>query len=447
MFLLPSIPHNPGMEPVDTLILAAHVVPVAPRGVLDDHAVAISRGRIVAVLPTARALERFEAQRVVRLDRHALIPGLVNLHCHVAMTLMRGLADDLPLMTWLNEHVWPAEAKHVSDEFVHDGSLLGMAEMLRGGTTCVNDMYFFPGATARAALRAGVRSALGIIAIEFPSAYAQDVNGYLAKGLATRDAYRGEPLLSFCLAPHAPYTVADEALKRIVVLAEELDLPIHTHLHETLAEIEQGLAQSGMRPIERLRRLGLLGPRLVVAHAVHLEAAELELLAREGVNVAHCPSSNLKLASGIAPVAAMLERGVRVGVGTDGAASNNRLDMMTEMRTAALLAKAASGNAAAVGADVALEMATLAGARALGLGDEIGSIEPGKSADLAAVELSSLETLPCFDVVSHLVYAAGREHVSHVWVAGEARLEERRLAGIDMDDLHDKALWWRGRLA
>ena len=435
------------MQSIDTLICAAHVVPVVPRAVLPDHAVAISRGRILAVLPTAQALQRYEAREVVRLDRHALIPGLVNLHCHAAMTLMRGMADDLALMSWLQDHIWPAEAKHMSDEFAHDGSLLAMAEMLRGGVTCVNDMYFFPEATARAALRAGMRAALGVIAIEFPSAYASDANAYLRKGLATRDAYQGEPLLSFCLAPHAPYTVGDETLKRIAVLAEELDLPIHTHVHETRIEIEEGISRHGVRPLERLRRLGIVGPRLIAVHAVHLDDGELDLLAREGVSVAHCPSSNLKLASGIAPVAAMRARGIRVGVGTDGAASNNRLDLMTEMRTAALLAKVASGDARSVSSAEALEMATIDGARALGLDADIGSIEPGKFADLAAVELSSLETLPCFDPVSQLVYSAGREHVTHAWVAGEARLSARRLATLDPQDLHDKAVWWQGRLA
>ena len=435
------------MQSIDTLICAAHVVPVVPRAVLPDHAVAISRGRILAVLPTAQALQRYEAREVVRLDRHALIPGLVNLHCHAAMTLMRGMADDLALMSWLQDHIWPAEAKHMSDEFAHDGSLLAMAEMLRGGVTCVNDMYFFPEATARAALRAGMRAALGVIAIEFPSAYASDANAYLRKGLATRDAYQGEPLLSFCLAPHAPYTVGDETLKRIAVLAEELDLPIHTHVHETRIEIEEGISRHGVRPLERLRRLGIVGPRLIAVHAVHLDDGELDLMAREGVSVAHCPSSNLKLASGIAPVAAMRARGIRVGVGTDGAASNNRLDLMTEMRTAALLAKVASGDARSVSSAEALEMATIDGARALGLDGDIGSIEPGKFADLAAVELSSLETLPCFDPVSQLVYSAGREHVTHAWVAGEARLSARRLATLDPQDLHDKAVWWQGRLA
>ncbi len=435
------------MQTVDLLICAAHVVPVAPRGVLADHAVAVDDGRIVAMLPTAQALEQYEADEVVRLDRHALIPGLVNLHCHAAMTLMRGIADDVPLMTWLQQHIWPAEAKHVSDEFVHDGSLVAMAEMLRGGVTTVNDMYFFPEATARAALKAGMRASLGVIAIEFPSAYAPDAASYLQKGLAIRDAYQGEPLLTFCLAPHSPYTVGDEILKKIAVLAEELDLPIHCHVHETRDEIEQGIAQHGVRPFERLRRLGVVGPRLIAVHCVHLESAELDIMAREGVSVAHCPSSNMKLASGIAPVAQMRERGIRVGVGTDGAASNNRLDVMTEMRSAALLAKAASGDASVVSAGEALEMATLAGARALGLDAHIGSIEVGKFADLAAVELSSVETLPCFDPVSHLVYAAGREHVTHVWVEGQARLVERRLAGLDEQDLHDKARWWAKRLS
>jgi 5-methylthioadenosine/S-adenosylhomocysteine deaminase len=435
------------MESVDLLILAAHVLPVEPRAVLADHAVAVRDGRIVALAPREEAIGRYDAREVVNLERHVLFPGLVNLHCHAAMALLRGLADDRALMAWLEEHIWPAEARHVSDEFVHDGSLLAMAEMLRAGVTCVNDMYMFPEATARAALRAGMRAALGIIAIEIPTAYAADAQEYLQKGLATRDAYRGEPLLSFTLAPHAPYTVGDETMKRIAVLSEELDVPIHTHVHETVGEIQQGLARNGVRPVERLRRLGIVGPRLVAVHCVHLEDSEIDLFARENVSVAHCPSSNMKLASGIAPVALMKSRGVAVGLGTDGAASNNRLDILTEMRHAALLAKVTSGDAAVVNALEALEMATLAGARALGLEGRIGSLAPGKSADLAAIELSALETLPCFDPASHLVYAAGREHVTHLWVVGRARLAERRLADIDEQDLRDRALWWQRRLA
>jgi 5-methylthioadenosine/S-adenosylhomocysteine deaminase len=434
------------MQAIDTLICAAHVVPVEPGGVLADHAVAVKDGDIVAVLPTADALARFEADEVVRLDRHVLMPGLVNLHCHAAMSLMRGMADDVPLMTWLQQHIWPAEAKHVSDEFVHDGSLLAMAEMIRAGVTCVNDMYFFPEATARAALRMGMRASLGVIAIEFPSAYAPDAAGYLQKGLAARDAFRGETLLSFCLAPHAPYTVGDEMLRRMAVLAEEIDVPIHCHVHETPDEIAQGLAKDGVRPFERLRRLGVVGPRLIAVHAVHMEEGELDVMAREGVSIAHCPSSNLKLASGMAPVARMRARGIRVGLGTDGAASNNRLDLLMEARMAALLAKAASGNAAALPAHEALEMATIEPARALGLDERIGSIAEGKAADLAAVELSSLETLPCYDPVSHLVYAAGRENVTHVWINGRQRLAERKLVDIDERGLEDKARWWQKRL-
>jgi 5-methylthioadenosine/S-adenosylhomocysteine deaminase len=435
------------MRTIDTLINAAHVIPVEPAGaVLPDHAVAVDAGRIVAVLPAAEAAARFDAKSRVQLDNHVLIPGLVNLHCHAAMTLLRGLADDLPLMKWLQEHVWPAEGRHVSDAFVHDGSLLAMAEMLRGGVTCVNDMYFFPEATARAALRAGMRASLGIIAVEFPSAYAPDAAGYLAKGLATRDMYRGEDLLAFTLAPHAPYTVGDETLKRIGVLAEELDLPIHTHVHETLEEIALSQSQHGMRPLERLRRLGVVGPRLIAVHAVHLDDVEMELLARQGASVAHCPSSNLKLASGFAPVARLRARGVNVGIGTDGAASNNRLDMFTEMRTAALVAKAVAGDAAVVSATEVLRMSTIDAARAIGLDGDIGSITPGKFADLAAVELSTLETLPCFDPASHLVYAAGRENVTHVWVGGQARLAGRKLSGIDETDLRDKARWWQRKL-
>lgn len=434
------------MQSVDTLILAAHVLPVEPRAVLARHAVAVSEGRIVAVLPEDEALAAYDARELVRLDRHVLFPGFVNLHCHAAMALLRGLADDRHLMAWLEEHIWPAEAKHVSDEFVHDGSLIAMAEMLRAGATCVNDMYFFPEATARAALRAGMRAAIGVIAIDFPSTYAADPSEYLQKGLAIRDAYHGEPLLTFCLAPHSPYTVGDETLRRVGVLAEELDVPVHTHLHETRDEIEQSRLRHGVRPLERLQRLGLVGPRLIAVHAVHLEDGEMDVMAHEGVSVAHCPSSNLKLASGIAPVAALRARGVNVGVGTDGAASNNRLDVMTEMRNAALLAKVASGDAATVGALEALEMATLAGARALGLDAAIGSLVPGKFADLAAVELASLETMPCFDPASHLVYAAGREHVTHVWVAGRPRLVERRLQGLDAQDLVDKAGWWQRKL-
>ena len=436
------------MQAVDLLVSARWVIPVEPAGaVLDEHSVAVTAGRIVAVLPSAAAGERFEAREHLRLDRHALIPGLVNLHTHASMTLMRGLADDLPLMTWLRDHIWPAETKHVSPEFVHDGTLLACAEMLRGGVTCFNEMYFFPEAAARAALEAGIRAALGVIAFEFPTSYAADADDYIAKGLAARDTFKEEPLLSFCMAPHAPYTVSDKTFVKIVTIAEELDLPIHTHLHETRHEIEESLTQYKARPLARLRALGLLGPRLIAAHAVHLTAEEIEMLAHHGASIAHCPSSNLKLASGLAPVAALLERGVNVGIGTDGAASNNRLDLFQEMRTAALLAKAVGNDAQAMPAHQALAAATLHGARALGLEASIGSLAPGKCADLCAVAFDEPELAPCYDPVSHLVYSAGREHVSHVWVAGEPRVLEKKLVGFENRSLNNRVLLWQNKLA
>ena len=436
------------MQSIDLLIGARWVIPVEPAGsVLADHSVAVDEGRIVAVLPSAQARQRYEAREHVRLDRHALIPGLVNLHTHAAMALMRGLADDLPLLSWLKDHIWPAEAKHVSPGFVFDGTLLACAEMLRGGITCFNDMYFYPEEAGRAALAAGMRAAIGIIAFEFPTPYASDADDYIAKGLATRDSLKEEKLLSFCMAPHAPYTVSDRTFSRIGTLAEELDLPIHLHLHETRDEIEQSLAQFKARPLERLRALGLVSPRLIAVHAVHVTEAEIETLARFGVSVAHCPSSNLKLASGFAPVAAMLKRGINLGLGTDGAASNNRLDLFQEMRTAALLAKAAGNDAEAMPAHRALAAATLDPARALGLEDSIGSLAPGKFADLCAVAFDQPELAPCYDPISHLVYAAGREHVSHVWIAGEPRVLEHRLTRLDQRDLDNLILLWQNKLA
>ncbi|HWA12396.1 MAG TPA: TRZ/ATZ family hydrolase [Burkholderiales bacterium] len=432
----------------DLVIEARWVVPVEPRDTaLEDHAVALTGDRIAAILPIEEMRARCRAASVRRLDSHVLIPGLVNLHTHAAMTLMRGLADDLKLMDWLSGHIWPAEAKHASAQFVHDGTLLACAEMLRGGVTCFNDMYFFPGMAGRAALEAGMRACLGIVLVEFPTAYATDAQDYLRKGLAMRDELRHEPLLAFMMAPHAPYTVSNDSFEKILTLSEQLQLPVNTHLHETLDEIRESESKFGMRPIARLEKMGLLGPGFTAIHAVHLEPAEVALLAQLGCSVAHCPASNLKLGSGIAPVARMLDAGINVGIGTDGAASNNRLDVLGEMRLAALLAKGAQGNAEAMPAHAALRMATLNAARALGLGEAIGSLEPGKSADLCAIDLGTIETSPCYDPASHVVYAAGRENVTHVWVRGELLVEDGRLTRLDDRDLKAKAGQWRARIA
>lgn len=432
---------------IDTLIDARWIVPVEPANcVLENHSLAIQDGRILAILPQTEARKRFYAHDHVQLNQHLLIPGLINLHCHAAMTLLRGYADDLPLMEWLTQHIWPAETRFVSEQFVEDGSLLAGAEMLRGGITCVNDMYFYPQATARAMQRLGMRVALGLLSIDLPTRYASDAEDYLNKGLATRDLLRDKPLISFCLAPHAAYSSSDASLKQIQVLAHQLDLPIHIHLHETRQEIHDSLQQYGLRPLQRLQQLDLLDPHLLAVHAVHLEASEIALMAKHGVSVAHCPTSNLKLASGIAPVAALRAAGVRVGLGTDGAASNNRLDLLKEMNLAALLAKAVSTDARVLNAHEILHMATLAGAQALGLDQEIGSLRPGKAADLCAIRLDETLLQPCYEPLSHLVHVVDRHAVSHVWVAGEKRVENGTLPGLENRELLDIATMWQSRM-
>ena len=431
--------------PADLILLPQWVVPVEPDGALADHAVVVQDGRILDVLPAADAAARYDAAQTLALPGQALIPGLVNLHGHAAMSLLRGFADDQPLMTWLSDHIWPAEKQHVSEAFVRDGTLLAAAEMLAGGITCCNDMYFFPQIAGEAFLQAGMRATLGLIVLEFPSAYASDADDYLAKGLALRDELKDEPLLSFAFAPHAPYTIGDATFGRINTLAEQLGLPIHTHIHETADEIQDSVKQYGLRPLERLARLGLLGPNFIGVHAIHVNDAEIGLLAQHGCHVAHCPSSGLKLASGIAPVAKLIAAGVNLGFGTDGAASNNRLDLFGEMRLAALLAKGASGDAAALPAAAALKAATLDAARALNLDSRIGSIVPGKRADLVAVDLHALSSQPVFDPVSHLVYVAGREHVTHVWVDGTLKLNNRCLVDLEPDDLAARAAYWRSK--
>ncbi len=441
----------PNFVPPQRLLYPRWIIPVEPAGaVLEDHCVALRGGLIEAVLPRADAEARFSSHEKVDLGEHALIPGLVNAHTHAAMSLMRGLADDLPLMRWLEGHIWPAEIKHVSPQFVKDGTLLACAEMLRGGITCFNDMYFFPAAALEAALEAEMRVSLGMIVFDFPSAYGSDPDDYLAKGLALRDQWREHPMLSFCLAPHAPYTVSDATFRKIAKIAGEVEVPVHIHLHETTEEIERSLAEHGVRPLERLQRLGLLGPGLIAVHAVHLTDDEIALLARHGASIAHCPSSNLKLASGFAPVAKVAAAGITLSLGTDGAASNNRLDMFEEMRLAALLAKAVARDAEALPAHAALRAATLGGAAALGLESRIGSIVPGKAADLAAVRLAGPDAgaglMPCYDPVSHLVYAAGRHDVTDVWIAGKHLLRDGIFENAAFSGLDTRSKLWQNTL-
>lgn len=434
-------------EVADLRIDAAWIIPVVPEGaVLHGHALIVRGPRILDILPAAEADARYVAARHLRLTDHALIPGLVNLHTHAAMTLLRGFADDLPLMTWLNDYIWPAERQWVCPDFVHDGTRLACLEMLTGGITCFNDMYFFPEAAVQAATEAGQRIAAGIIVIDFASNYAADPDGYLQKGLALRDALRHHPLVSFCMAPHAPYSVGDRSLEKVLTYAKQLDLPIHIHLHETEDEIRDSVRQHGVRPLARLHALGMLGPDLIAVHAVHLDPAETALLSAHGCHVAHCPTSNLKLASGIAPCAALLASGVNVGLGTDGPASNNRLDLWQEMRLAALLAKGVSARPEVVPAQTALRMATLDAARALGLEERIGSLEIGKQADIVAVDLSAPHNQPCYDPISQLVYCAGRGDVTDVWVAGRHVVRERRCQTLDQAETLARVRHWHDRL-
>lgn len=429
---------------VDTIIEAEWVLPGEPLGtVLTQHALAIQAGIITAIRPIAEVRERFSATQHLKLGTHVLIPGLINLHTHAAMTLLRGVADDRSLMQWLENSIWPMEAKHLSPAFVRDGTMIACAEMLRGGVTCFNDMYFFPESAVQAVLASKIRAAIGMVVFEFASAYASQADEYLAKGFALRDSYAHHPLLQFCMAPHGPYTISDNTFNKIAAQTAETNTAIHMHIHETQDEIKNSLDKYGVRPLARLQALNLLSPSFIGVHSVHLNDQEISLLAENGCHVAHCPTSNLKLGSGIAPIVQMRASGINVGIGTDGAASNNKLDMFSEMRLAALLANGQNG-AAALPAHEALQMATLNAAKALSWDDKIGSLLVGKHADITAIDLSEIETTPCYDAAAQLVYAAGRENVTHVWVNGELLLEDRQLLTIDMADIKARADHWRG---
>ena len=435
-------------QPCDLLIEAGWVVPVVPHGVvLEHHAVAVTAGAIVAVLPIAEARARFIPKEAVSRPDAALIPGLVNAHTHNPMTLLRGIADDLPLMEWLQGHIWPVEAVVIGPEFVADGVALAIAEMLRGGTTCANENYFFPDVQAAVYKRHGFRARVGLPVIDFPTAWASSSDEYFDRAIEVHDQWRDDPLVATAFVPHAPYTVSDANFERIRVLADQLDLPVHLHCHETAQEVADSVKLHGQRPLARLDRLGLVTDRLIAVHMTQLIDAEIALCAQRGVSVVHCPESNLKLASGFCPTGKLQRAGVNLAIGTDGCASNNDLDMFGETRTAALLAKAVAQDASALDAASALHVATLGGARALGFEAAIGSIEPGKQADLVCIDLDHIETQPLHHVISQLIYAAGRHQVSDVWIAGRSKLRARELVDIDTAALIANAKQWRTRIA
>lgn len=436
------------MEQADLIINARWTVPVEPAGaVLEDHALVIRDGRIASLLPQVKARETFACPNIIDRPRHVLIPGLINAHTHAAMTLFRGMADDIPLDQWLSDHIWPAEARWASIEFVRDGTELALLEMIKGGTTCFQDMYFFPDVVAQAAVERRIRAVVGMIVIDMPTIWAQTTEEYFSKGLAVHDQFAGNPLIRTTFAPHAPYTVGDATLEHMRTLADELDTPIHTHLHETAAEVQTAIEKHGHRPLERLDRLRLVNSSLIAVHMTQLTETEIELLAERGVSVVHCPESNLKLASGFCPVQTLQAAGVNVALGTDGAGSNNDLDMFGEMRTAALLAKGISGDASAMPAEETLAMATINGARALGLDGEIGSLTVGKAADIVCVDLSSPACQPVHHPISQLVYSAGRDQVCDVWIGGEPVLADRRLSTDNEADILERAAAWQRRLS
>ncbi len=432
---------------VDLIISAPWIIPVIPADALfPDCSVVIANGTIVAVLPTTEALSVYATDAHVQLRDTVLMPGLVNAHGHAAMALLRGLADDLPLTQWLNEHIWPAEQRWVSAEFVRDGTELAIAEMLRSGTTCFADMYFFPDEIAAAANRAGMRNQIAFPVLDFPSAWARSAEEYIHNGLAVRDDYRDSGLTRIIFGPHAPYTLDDPALQKIALLAGELDAPIHIHLHETRSEVADSIAHFGIRPIDRLRKLGLLTSQTQCVHMTQLSDGDVRHLQETGASVVHCPQSNLKLASGFCPVQRLINAGIPVAIGSDGAASNNSLNLFQELRTAALLAKGNSDDPTVLHAHQMLRMGTIDGARVLGLERDIGSIEVGKKADLIAIDMGTIEATPVYNPLSQLVYTDSGQRVSHAWVNGVALLEQRRLTTLDERDILARARHWQRRI-
>jgi len=430
------------------IISAPWIIPVVPRDtVLSNHSLVIENDQIIDILETEIALQKYPNADHIECATHALLPGFINAHTHAAMNLFKGIADDLPLMEWLNDHIWPAEAKWVSDAYMHDGTELAIAEMLLSGTTCFNDMYFFPDIVAKTAQSMGIRAFVGMILMDFPTAWAQNTDDYFSKGLEVHDETRSLSLVNTTLAPHAPYTVSDAPLKQVQTYADELYIPIHMHVHETEQEVNDAEKQQGKRPLARLHELGLLNPRMMAVHMTQLNDDEIQLCAEQGINVVHCPESNLKLASGHCRVHDLLEAGANVCLGTDSSSSNNDLDMLGELRTASLIAKTIANNAKALPAMQALEMATINGAKALNAQDQIGSLEIGKAADIIAIDLNNIATKPVYDPISTIVYSACREQISDVWVAGKARVRNHTLVDVNLDQILSKADQWANKIS
>lgn len=435
------------MHLIDTLLHARWVLPIRPtNNILENHSIAIDHGKIIDVIPTQEAKQRYSAKNETFLHHHVVMPGLINTHVHAAMNLFRGYADDLALMDWLHNHMWPAEKQWVSPEFVFDGTEQAIAEMIRGGTTTFADMYFFPEHAAKAVEASGMRAMIGFNVMDFPTPWGSGPDDYFAKSEAMYHDYRSHPLIKLCFAPHAPYTVSDETMRRLLELALAWDIKIEMHIHETQHEVDESLQKYNKRPIQRLHDLDALSSRMIAVHMTALNEADFDIIQETQTHIVHCPESNLKLASGFAPVSTMLKKGINVALGTDGVASNNDLNMFGEMRLASLLAKALSQDPQAMHAAQTLEMATIGGAKAMGIEDKVGSLEPGKEADIIAINLNELESFPLYNPFSQLVYATERHQVTDVWVAGKPLLKNRTLLTLNEHELREKAKDWQHRI-
>jgi 5-methylthioadenosine/S-adenosylhomocysteine deaminase len=432
------------METVDTLITARWVIPIEPIGrVLEHHAVAIRAGRIVEVGPAVDMRARYRPELELERPEHVLLPGFVNAHTHAAASLLRGAAESGSFERWQEEQLRPLERRWIDAEYVRDGAALAIADMLTSGTTCFAGRDLFPEIVAQTASELQMRACVGLPVVEQLTVWAESAGECLEKGLRLHDEYRDDPLITTCLAPYSAETLSDETLARVRRAADELELPMAMHVNQTAAAAVAGAE----RTIARLERLGLLSPLLSAVHMVHVDETDLEAGARAGISVVHCPQANLKLGTGISPVALFKTHDINVALGTDGAACNNDLSMLDEIRTAALLARGIHAAHVGIDAHEWLRAATLNGARALGLGDEIGSLTAGKWADLCCIDLARAHTQPVYDPAAQLVFAASRDQVSDVWVAGRALVSDGRLTRLDLADVIARAHRWQTRIA
>jgi len=431
------------MKSCDLIISAPWVLPVAPENTaLTEHSVAISGGTIIAVGPTDYIVQNYSGTEHLKLTHHIVLPGLINTHCHSAMTLLRGAGEDQPLKAWLEETIWPLEAAVMDDNYVTLGTQLAVAEMLLCGTTTFSDMYFLPEKVADVCIDVGIRAQLSFPIIEFANAWSHSADDALAKGLALHEQLKGNNLVHVALGPHSGYSLSAAELEHIAQVGLEQNLPIQMHIHETAQEVADAHQSMGQSWIERCAEIGMLGPHVQAVHMTQISDSELKLIADTDTRVVHCPTSNLKLASGYCPTTQLRDAGITVSLGTDGAASNKRLNLFAEARMASLLAKHTDRNAAAATAEEMLHMATLGGARALGMENVTGSLEVGKAADLIAVDINSLGMLPMYNPFATLIHGDAGNAVSHTYVAGKALVADGQLTPDSLTDLAQRVLSW-----